>query len=277
MPKELPISDYEEPRCPLSTSQYKQKEYVSPIPVGRVIEKYDYHIARKDTASAERHLLYWLAEAEAGGDTHGRLTVINELMGLYRNTERRDDAYRFAALGLEAVEASGHGDRLADATTYINAATVYKTFGESDRALPLFVRAREIYEKRLPDGDERLGGLYNNMALACADLAKFSDARALYLRAIEIMKKVDGGGIDAAISYLNLANAVEAELGLEDGAEEIEDDLDLAASLLDAGSERNDAYYAYVCARCAPTFDRYGRFVYAEELSLRSRRIYERA
>ncbi len=277
MAAELSPEDYEEPRCPLSTSQYKEKGFISSIPIDRVIEKYDAYIAKKDSASAERHLLYWLAEAEAGGDTHGRLTVINELMGHYRNTERRDEAYKYAALGLEAVAESGHDDRLADATTYINAATVYKSFGEAERAIPLFVRAKEIYEKRLAPGDSRLAGLYNNMALASADLGRFDEARRLYLSAIEIMKNVEGGKREAAISYLNLANAVEAQLGLEDGAEELEDCLDAAEELLDAEAGCGEAYYAYVCDRCAPTFDRYGRFAYAEELKERSRRIYDGA
>ena len=275
MARELLPEDYTEPRCPLSTSQYKKGGHITCIPVSRVIEKLDDHIARRDTDAAVRHLLYWLAEAEAGGDTHGRLTVINELMGVFRNSDRLDEAYKYAELGLCAVSDGGYDGQLVAATTYINAATVYKTFGESDRAYPLFCRAREIYEARLAPEDERLGGLYNNMALALADLCMYAEARELYRRAINIMINTERGGIEAAISYLNMANAAEAELGLEEAADEIEDCLTCAEALLDADAHRRDAYYAYVCGRCAPTFRYYGRFAYADEIEERSRSIYE--
>ncbi len=273
MAMELLPEDYAEPRCPLCVPQYKENgRNVVHIPVRRVIEKYDEYIGQRDSAAAERHLLYWLAEAEAGGDSHGRLTVINELMGFYRNTERRDEAYKYAALGLESVHDDG---RLITATTFINAATVYKTFGESERAYPLFVRAREIYESMFEPNDERLGGLYNNMALALSDLGRYDECCELYRRAINIMIGTERGGIEAAISYLNMANAREAEHGRADAADDIEDDLVCAESLLEDAADRRDPYYAYVCARCAPTFRRYGKSEYADELEARSRSIYE--
>lgn len=277
MSRELFPEDYTEPICPLSTSRYKEGGHIARIPVSRVIEKLDAHIARRDTDAAVRHLLYWLTEAEAGGDTHGRLTVINELMGVFRNSDRREEAYKYAALGLSAVADGGYDGQLVSATTYINAATVYKTFGESERAYPLFVRAREIYESSLEPNDERLGGLYNNMALALADIRMYAEARELYRRAVNIMVNTERGGIEAAISYLNMANAAEAQLGLEEAAEEIEDCLSCAEALLDADAHRRDAYYAYVCGRCSPTFRYYGWFAYADEIAERSRSIYEGA
>ncbi len=275
MSMELLPEDYAEPRCPLCVPQYKENgRAVTRIPVSRVIDKYDEYIAHRDTDGAERHLKYWLAEAEAGGDTHGRLTVINEFMGLYRNTERRDEAYKYADLGLESVHDDG---RLITATTYINAATVYKTFGEPERAYPLFVRAREIYESSLDPADERLGGLYNNMALALSDLGRYGEAYEMYEKAINIMIDTERGGIEAAISYLNMANAREAELGLPAAKDKIDEDLCCAEALLEAAADRRDAYYAYVCARCAPGFRRYGMAEYADKIDARSKSIYEGA
>lgn len=269
--------DYEEPRCPLTTPKNDKSAHIVRIPTDRVIERLDQYLYSRNTAAAERHLLYWLSEAEAGGDTHGRITVTNELMGLYRNTERRENAYKYAGEGLKLIEDGGYEGRLVSATTYINAATVYKTFGESDKAYPLYLRAKDIYERELDPSDERLGGLYNNMALALADLGMYDDACGLYRRAIEIMKNTARGGIEAAISYLNMANAYEGKLGLEAAAEEIESCLAKAEELLDADKNRRDGYYAYVCDRCAPTYRYYGYFAYADELGERSRSIYEGA
>ena len=51
---------------------------VTPIPIGRIIEKLDSYLNQNDYASAERHLRYWLSEAETCHDMRGKLTVLNE-------------------------------------------------------------------------------------------------------------------------------------------------------------------------------------------------------
>ena len=38
-----------------------------------------------------------------------------------------------------------------------------------------------------------------------------------------------------------------------------------------------DGYYAFVCEKCAPTFDYYGYFLIADDLNERAKAIYERA
>ena len=63
-----------------------------PIPQGRVVDKLDEYMSRRDYAGAERHLLYWLAEARQGGDLRGELTVRNELIGHCRKTGQREKA-----------------------------------------------------------------------------------------------------------------------------------------------------------------------------------------
>ena len=60
------------------------------IPQQRVIEKLDEYMSRRDYAGAERHLLYWLEEARAGGDLRGALMLRNALVGHYRKTGQRE-------------------------------------------------------------------------------------------------------------------------------------------------------------------------------------------
>ena len=263
--------DYEEPRCPLDVGNSSEK-HITRIPTHRVIEKLDEHLSRNDFAAAERHLHYWRGEAEAGNDTHGLITVDNELIGLYRRLGRRDDSYAAAERVLKSVE-SMEG-RITAATAYINAATAYKAFGEADRALPLYRRAREIYESRLSRDDTRMAALYNNMGLCLVDLSMFDEANELYRRAIEITRESSDGNVESAITYMNMANAVEAEFGLESGEESINELLTKAEGCLEADVSRTDGYYAYACEKSAPTFRYYGWFAYADELSERVKKIY---
>ena len=53
--------------------------------------------------------------------------------------------------------------------------------------------------------------------------------------------------------------------------------LEAAERLLDDPALPRDGYYAFVCEKCAPTFDYYGYFLVADDLNERARAIYERA
>ena len=114
------------------------------------------------------------------------------------------------------------------------------------------------------------------MALTLVSLGRYGEAYELYKKALEIMAHAENGALEQAITYLNMANAVEAEHGLEKAEAKISQYLDKAADLLDTPSLPRNGYYAFVCEKCAPTFDYYGFFLYANDLKERAREIYER-
>ena len=242
--------------------------------VDRILSKLDEYLHKNDYVSAERHLVYWLDEATKAGDVHAELPICNELMGLYRKLGREDDAIGCAERALSVVDANGLDKQVSAATTYLNAATVYKAFGRAADGIGLFERAREIYERELDAHDARLAGLYNNMGLALVDLGRFREAEERYNRAVAILQSSETGALEIAITYLNMASAAEAEKGLEDAAEQIEELLNRAEHLLEESPTR-DGYYAFVCEKCATVFDYYGHFFYANELKRRARGIYE--
>ncbi len=161
------------------------------------------------------------------------------------------------------------------ATTYLNCATAYKAFGKAENAIPLFERAKEIYEKNLSPDDYRFGGLYNNMALAFVDLKRFKDANELYNKALNVVSNLKDNEPEEAITHLNMATAAEMQYGIEGGHNIIEDHLKKATELLDVGKDRKDGNYAFVCEKCAPSFGYYGYFYYENELKERARSIYE--
>ena len=244
------------------------------IPQQRVIEKMDEYMSRRDYAGAERHLRYWLEEARAGGDPRGALMVRNELVGHYRKTGQREKAMESAEAALALIDELDFGGTISAGTTYVNVATMLNAFGENARAIKLFERARPIYEQSAATRPDLLGGLYNNMALACASLGRYGEADALYDRAMEIMAKHPNGALEQAVTCLNRANLVEAREGMEAGEGAIYDLLEQAAALLHKGDLPRDGYYAFVCEKCAPTFDYYGFFAEAAALKEEAERIY---
>ena len=225
------------------------------IPVERVLEKLDAYFNKKDLPAAERHLQYWLAEAELTGDRPGRLTILNEQIGFYRKLQREPEAMTACTMALEAAEELGPDGTVSHATTLLNAATAYKAFGKAAEALPLYARAREIYEDVLPPGDGRRGGLYNNMALTLVDLGRYSEAEALYEQALSVMTQAPGGEPEMAVTHCNLADLAE----LEQNREGCLRHLDAAWALLHTPGLRQDGYFAFVCEKCAPAFGAFGQ------------------
>ena len=250
---------------------------VKSIPTDRVLEKLDVYFRKNDYDAAKRHLLYWLSEAQMMGDQKGILLLNNELMGLCRKLGEKEQALSFAQKALQQIETMQIQHNIGAATTYLKSATVYKAFEMAEQAIPLFEKAKVIYENNLSADDDRLGGLYNNMALALVDLRRFEEADVLYRQALSIMQSVPNREPEQAITYLNMATAAEMQLGLEDAEKIIYDHLDTAMALLDQCQELQDGNYAFVCEKCAPIFGYYGYFAYEAELQQRCRRIYERA
>lgn len=271
---ELNAEDYQEPRCLLNMNQGQNQGPVRSVPMDRIIEKLDEYLGRNNWGAAERHLDYWLEDALSGGDLKGALAIQGERMGLFRKKERREEAMEAVSEALKLLEETGMEDSLTGATTYVNIATVYKTFYLSQEALPYFEKARAIYERDLKEADSRLGGLYNNMALALADLSRFQEARTFYEKALAVMEKISGGALEEAVTYLNLADLAAAEQGFEAAEEQVMALLDRGLEKIHTPSLPRDGYFAYVCETCAPCFRHYGRFADADELDELSQTIY---
>ena len=301
-----------------------------PIPQRRIIDKMDEYMSRRDYRGAERHLIYWLEEAKLARDEEGQLVVRNELVGHYRKTGQERKAMESAEEAVSLLKELDMEDTISAGTTYVNIATAYSAFGDHERALEMFRKARDVYESSEYTEPRLLGGLYNNMALTCTALGKKMDALAheqellglemeslgheqktraqhekaqrryrealdLYEKAVSAMADVKDGELEQAISYLNMANTLELRDGMENAEREITQLVEKAEGLLEAKGEELlgpdwnpktasadffaslDAekrarlgYYAFVCEKCAPTFEYYGYFLTAEKLGKRS-------
>lgn len=246
------------------------------IPTGSVIEKLDEYLAADDYAAAERHLTFWLGEAEEAGDLRGKLTVLNEQIALYRKAERGVESLTAAETALRTVERLGLSGSVTEGTTLVNAATAYRAFGQAEKAKELYEKARAIYEGTLSESDRRLGGLYNNEASTLASLGEYEKAKELYARALSVMEKNEGSEAERAVTYCNLADLYAEEQGLEDGEPSIREALHNAETLLDCEAIPRNGYYASVCEKCAPTFGYYGYFLQERELMRRAAQIREK-
>lgn len=271
----LKPEDYLDPSCVLC-GKPGEPETAKPVPISRILDKLAEYENRNDPEGAERHLRYWLAEAEMNRDERGQLTLNNELMGHYRMRGDGTLARQHAARAMELIEKMGMEDTITAGTTYINAGTVLEAFGDPESGLRCFDRARENYEKNLPDKDSRLGGLYNNMGLALMATGRYDEAETLFHKALQVMEAQPRGELEQAITWLNLADNAEARLGGEGAEDATEAYLDRAAELLRTQGIPENAYYAFVCEKCAPVFGHYGFFLVEAALKEKAEGIRKR-
>ena len=247
------------------------------IDIGRVLSKLDRLLAEKDFAAVKNHLEYWRREAEALGDSPAKLTLTNELMGYSRQYGEKEAALAYAEEGIRLAENDPEFSGTSFmGITWLNAATVYKTYGMSEKALELYRKAETVFKEKLDPGDHRIAALYNNMGLALADLERFTEARECYEKALSI-GDAEAGELapDRAVTLLNLADLLVYERGtVNEGApcfgpeDEAEGErlLDLAFHTLTGKNVPRDDYFVYVCDKCAKVFGDYGFFLYRNEL-----------
>ena len=272
----LTPEDYAEPRCLLCDEPYGVTPEVKSVPQQRIIQKMNDYMSRRDYAGAERHLKYWLEEAKLGFDKRGELLIRNELVGHFRKTANKEGAFESAEEALRLIKELDFADNISAGTTYTNIATAYNAFDENEKSIHFFEKARAVYENNERTAPELLGGLYNNMALTYTALGEYGKAFELYEKALGVMANAENGELEQAITYLNMADLKEAELGSETAESVVFDYLDKAQELLDTPTLPHDGYYAFVCEKCAPSFEYYGYFLVAKDLKNRAEEIYER-
>ena len=277
MLEEIKKEDYVEPNCVVCEKPFGMFEEVKPVPQQRIMDKMDEYMSVQDYKGAERHLKYWLEEAKLGLDKKGELMIRNELIGHFRKTQNYNEFIESAKRSEELISELEYEKSLSAATSYINIATAYNSFAQNEKALEYFLKAKEIYESSSHVKNDLLGGLYNNMGLAYADLKMYKESIESYNKALEIMKNTKGGDLEVAITYLNMANVYEAMLGYEEAESTIFDLLDKAMVCFDSNDIERNGYYAYVCDKCYPTFSYYGYFMFANELKSRMDNIYARS
>ena len=274
----LKPEDYLEPECVLCEKPVGTKQKIKRIPQGRISARLDELMGQGEYVQAENLLKYWIEEARANGDVQGEFMVYNEMMGYYRKMGRKPEGYAAINKALELLPSLEYEHTVSGATCYTNAATVYTAFNEPQKALELFRKAEEIYLEHLENNEFKYASLCNNMALALVQVKEFDQARQLYYKSIEVLDKCTNGDLEKAMAWLNIADALIAEKGINEESENrIVEYLYNAQLCLDNETLPRDFYYAFVRDKCYPIYEYFQWYSYADELKERIRKINERA
>ena len=264
-----------EPVCCFDAREYTGVPDTRPCPraldVPQVIKELDALYENGRDSQAERFLEAQREKASLAGDWRGEPSMLSELMGQYCRSKNKEKGLKSVEDGLRLIREHNLGQTLSGATVMLNAATTMKCFGQTEASIPVFSHVCRVYAQNLDPMDYRFAGLYNNMALSCADAGRYEEAERYYQLAMKIMSKLPAGENEIAVTLCNLAELYDRQ---DHEDIRIGQCMERAWEVLNTPGLPRDGYHAFNIAKCAPSFDYFGYFLWAKELKERAEKIY---
>ena len=234
------------------------------IDVKRFIDRLDDHLFDNDMKGVKECLSFWEREAKKLNDERGLLTVLNESVGFFRRSGKKDSALNAVKECLFLVDKLDLSKTLSGATIFINLATTLSSFGQSKEALELYDKAALCFEKADRKESYEFASLLNNKAATLYGLSRYDEAKKDWLYAIDILKSIGYHDGEIAISLLMLSHLTFDSDGT--AYEKVESLLDEAWEYLNSNNQPKDERYAEVLRKCIPSFEYFKRPMEAEAL-----------
>lgn len=173
--------------------------------IQKILSEYDAMFGEKSLEEIEAYLIRMIDEAGAQGKIGVAVTLLNEIIGFYRDTTRKEKALvrcRELETLLQNLQLEG---RVEYATSLLNIANAYRAFGLFQESEDHYREAEQIYMRRLVPGDFGFANLYNNWSLLCQETGAFERACDMLRKALQIVDAYEGGVIPQATTRTNLA------------------------------------------------------------------------
>ncbi len=175
------------------------------LDLAAVIQQIDTFFARNKGADAEALLKESIVLAVQEEDDNALLTLLNELIGYYRETSQVEASFHLAEQAVTLMDQMGLKGTIPYATTLLNVANAYRAGGRLDDSLRCYTGTMEIYRRLLDPKDMLAASLYNNMSLLYQEMEKFKESKECLLKALEIVSCHEEAYFELAVTYANLA------------------------------------------------------------------------
>lgn len=208
--------------------------------IEQILKELDYLFATCQIDRVESYLKIKLEEAAAEADTRAMISLMNEIIGHYRETGDFPKAYHYCGEALKLLKRLGLEGTVPYATTLLNVANAYRAGGRLEESMVQYQAVLLLYQGRIPEKDMRWASLYNNMSLLYQELHDYESACACLEKALAIVSVHNDARIETATTYTNLA-ASQVELSK---LAEAEENLKKAFSIFEMDEERDYHYSA---------------------------------
>lgn len=155
-------------------------------------------------SEVEPYLQQALQEAMEKGDSSTVITIVNELIGFYRDTSQYEKSIYYCEQILPFMEIRGLKGSIHYATTCLNVANAYRAAGEWEASLKYYREVKTVYDRMLTPTDSLYASYYNNLSLLYQEMGDFGKAAECLKTALVIIEAY-GDIIKVAITCSNLA------------------------------------------------------------------------
>ena len=155
-------------------------------------------------AEVEPYLQDALQEAMEEGNFSVVITIVNELIGFYRDTSQYEKSIYYCEQILPFMDSHGLKSTIHYATTCLNVANAYRAAGKWSASLQYYEEVKNIYDKMLAPTDSLYASYYNNLSLLHQEMGDFEKAAQCLETALSIIETYEDK-IKIAITCSNLA------------------------------------------------------------------------
>lgn len=193
--------------------------------IENVIRGLDQLFAERKSGQVEDYLSKYLEQALTEGDVGAAITIINELIGFYRDSSQYDKAEAYCEKLLPFMERAGLKDTVHYGTSCLNIANAYRAAGKWEQSLQYYKQVEQIYRKVLDAKDFRWASYRNNLSLLYQEMGRFEDACQALSDALVIVKEYPEAKVELAVTYTNLAVSYTKAGKLQEAEEAIQQGL----------------------------------------------------
>ncbi len=212
--------------------------------ITQILQQLDQLFANHQIEKVERFLQEQIEVARQAGEVGNEITLLNELIGYYRDVSQYDNAIQMCKEAMELVEATGLKGTIPYATTLQNVANALRAAGQLDASKMYYETVFEVYQNQLPNNDMRYASLYNNMSLLYQEMGKFEQACISLESALAIAIQHEDAIIEVATTHTNLAMSLLKLNRLEEALKHLEQ----ARDIFEQDEDKNYHYSATLCA-----------------------------
>lgn len=173
-----------------------------------VLKEYDGLFGTTSLSCIEEYLYEKIIQALQEQDDAAILTLLNEMIGLCRDTSQKDKALAYCEQVQKLLDKMGLQGTKEYATSMQNVANAYRAFGRWEEAQEAFCLIEATYEICLPKGDYLWASMFNNWGLLYQEKGEYEQAVSKIENALAVIEKLPESHMEQAITKTNLANSL---------------------------------------------------------------------
>lgn len=173
--------------------------------INQVLTEYDGMFGVHTREEIEAFLIKNRDAANAEGDSYSELTLLNEMVGFYRDAGLKEKGLVCCKQVIEMLDTLHLNGTVEYATSLLNVANAYRAFGLHNRSLKLHNQVQDIYKQTLPENAFHYASLYNNWSLLYQEMEDFENATVMLKKALAVVDTYSDAVIQQATTRSNLA------------------------------------------------------------------------